>query len=79
MAVLLLDLSGHHEPLHTKIMATIEQVFHPQAFLLRPEMSKLEERVASYCQTRSAILRCDVRTFGGRKGSLGCSSGLILN
>jgi hypothetical protein len=79
MAVLLVDLAAHHESLHTKIMAAIEQVFHPHAFLLRPEMAKLEEQVVCYCQTRSAISRYDVRTFGGRNGSLGCRSGLILN
>ena len=79
MAVLLLELAAHHEPLHTKNMAAIEKVFHPQAFLLRPEISKLEERVASYCQARSATSRYDARTFGGRKGSLGSSRGRILN
>ena len=79
MAVPLLDLAAHHEPLHTEIMAAIELVFYSQAFLFGPETSKLEERVASYCQTRSAISRCDVRTFGGRKGSLGGSLGRIMN
>src|ERR1700693_2458159 len=79
MAVPLLDLAAHHEPLHTKNMASIEKGFHSQAFLLGPEMSKLEERVASNRQTRSAISRCDVRTSGGRKGSLGCSRRRILN
>ena len=34
MAVPLLDLAAHHEPLHTEIMAAIELVFHSQAFLL---------------------------------------------
>jgi hypothetical protein len=79
MADPLLDLASHHVPLHTEIMAAIELVFYSQAFLFGPETSKLEERVASYCQTRSAISRYDVRTFGGRKGSLGCSRGRILN
>lgn len=79
MAVPLLDLAAHHEPLHTEVMAVIEQVFHSQAFILAPEVSKLEERVASYCQTRSAISRYDVGTFGVRKGSLGGSRGWILN
>jgi phage host-nuclease inhibitor protein Gam len=79
MAVPLLDLAAHHEPLHTEIMAAIEQVFHSQAFILAPEVSKLEERVASYCQTRSAISRYDVGTFGVRKGFLGGSRVWILN
>ncbi|MBA5867379.1 MAG: aminotransferase class I/II-fold pyridoxal phosphate-dependent enzyme [Nitrospira sp. CR1.3] len=55
MAVPLLDLKAHHEPLHKEIMAAIEQVFKSQAFILGPEVTKLEERVAAYCQTRAAI------------------------
>lgn len=55
MAVPLLDLSAHHEPLHEEIMAAIEQTFRSQAFILGPEVGKLEERIASYCQTRFAI------------------------
>lgn len=55
MAVPLLDLAAHHEPLHKEIMRAIEQVVRSQAFILGPEVTKLEERVASYCQTRAAI------------------------
>jgi len=55
MAVPLLDLKAHHEPLRKEIMAVIEQVFASQAYILGPEVAKLEERIASYCQTRSAI------------------------
>jgi dTDP-4-amino-4,6-dideoxygalactose transaminase len=55
MAVPLLDLIAHHEPLRKDIMAAIERVFQSQAFILGPEVSKLEERIASYCQVRSAI------------------------
>jgi dTDP-4-amino-4,6-dideoxygalactose transaminase len=55
MPVPLLDLAAHHEPLRKEILAALEQVFHSQAFILGPEVTKLEERVASYCQTRSAI------------------------
>lgn len=55
MSVPLLDLAAHHEPLHKDIMAAIEGVFKSQAFILGAEVTKLEERVASYCQTRSAI------------------------
>lgn len=55
MAVPLLDLAAHHEPLHKEIMAAIEQVFKSQAFILGPDVTKLEERVAAYCQTRVAI------------------------
>lgn len=55
MGVPLLDLKAHHEPLHKEIMAALEQTFRSQAFILGPEVAKLEERVASYCQTRHGI------------------------
>src|SRR5215467_9940092 len=55
MGVPLLDLKAHHEPLHKEIMAALEQNFRSQAFILGPEVAKLEERVASYCQTRHGI------------------------
>jgi len=55
MGVPLLDLKAHHEPMHKEIMAAIEQTFRSQAFILGPEVGKLEERVASYCQTQFAI------------------------
>jgi dTDP-4-amino-4,6-dideoxygalactose transaminase len=55
MGVPLLDLKAHHEPLHKEVMAAIEQTFRSQAFILGPEVAKLEERVASYCQTQFAI------------------------
>ena len=55
MGVPLLDLKAHHEPLHKEIMAALEQVFRSQAFILGPEVGKLEERVAAYCQTKYGI------------------------
>lgn len=55
MGVPLLDLKAHHEPLHKEVMAAIEQTFRSQAFILGPEVPKLEERVASYCQTSHGI------------------------
>jgi dTDP-4-amino-4,6-dideoxygalactose transaminase len=55
MAVPLLDLKAHHEPLHKEIMAALEQAFRSQAFILGPDVAKLEERVASYSQTRYGI------------------------
>src|SRR5689334_1251256 len=55
MAVPLLDLKAHHEPLHREIMAALEQTFRSQAFILGPDVSKLEERVAVYCQTQYGI------------------------
>ncbi len=55
MGVPLLDLKAHHEPLHQEIMAAIEETFRSQAFILGPDVGKLEERVAVYCQTTYGI------------------------
>ncbi|MGZ8383171.1 MAG: DegT/DnrJ/EryC1/StrS family aminotransferase, partial [Nitrospira sp.] len=55
MGVPLLDLKAHHEPLHQEIMAALEQTFRSQAFILGPDVGKLEERVAAYCQTAYGI------------------------
>jgi dTDP-4-amino-4,6-dideoxygalactose transaminase len=55
MGVPLLDLKAHHEPLHKEIMAALEQTFRSQAFILGPEVAKLEERVAAYSQARYGI------------------------
>jgi len=55
MGVPLLDLKAHHEPLQKEIMATLEQTFRSQAFILGPEVGKLEERVAAYCQAKHGI------------------------
>ncbi len=55
MGVPLLDLKAHHEPLHQEIMAAVEQIFRSQAFILGPEVEKLEERVSAYCQATHGI------------------------
>ncbi len=55
MGVPLLDLKAHHDPLHQEIMAALEQTFRSQAFILGPDVGKLEERVAAYCQTTYGI------------------------
>lgn len=55
MGVPLLDLKAHHEPLYKEVMVAIEQTFRSQAFILGPEVSKLEERVSSYCQTSYGV------------------------
>jgi len=55
MGVSLLDLKAHHEPIHKEIVAALEQTFRSQAFILGPEVSKLEERVAAYCQSKHGI------------------------
>lgn len=55
MGVPLLDLKAHHEPLQEEIMAALEHTFRSNMFILGPEVGKLEERVASYCQARYGI------------------------
>ena len=55
MGVPLLDLKAHHEPLHKEIMAVLEQTFRSQAFIMGPEVGKLEERVAAYCQAEYGV------------------------
>ena len=55
MGVPLLDLKAHHEPLHQEIVAAVEQTFRSQAFILGPEVGKLEERIAAYCQVKHGI------------------------
>ncbi len=55
MGVPLLDLKAHHEPLHQEIMAALEQTFETQRFILGPDVEKLEERVATYCQAKYGV------------------------
>ena len=55
MGVPLLDLKAHHEPLHKEVMEALEQVFRSQAFILGPDVGRLEERVAAYCKTKCGI------------------------
>jgi len=55
MIVPLLDLNAQHEPLYKEIMAAIEQTVRSQAFILGPDVTKLEERIASYCRSQFAI------------------------
>jgi dTDP-4-amino-4,6-dideoxygalactose transaminase len=55
MGVPLLDLKAHHEPLREEILAVLEQTFRSNAFILGPDVEKLEERVATYCQAKYGI------------------------
>ena len=55
MAVPLLDLNAHHEPLRQEILAALEKTFRSNAFILGPDVGKLEERVAAYCQAMYGI------------------------
>src|SRR5262245_38176522 len=55
MTIPLLDLDAQHQPLHQELMSAIEQTLRSQAFILGPDVTKLEERIASYCRTQFAI------------------------
>ena len=55
MGVPLLDLKAHHEPIHKEVMAALERAFTSQAFILGPDVSTLEKRVAAYCETKNGI------------------------
>ena len=55
MKVPLLDLKSQNEPIQKEILEAIEQVIRRQAFILGPEVKKLEERIASYCHSRFAV------------------------
>jgi dTDP-4-amino-4,6-dideoxygalactose transaminase len=55
MTIPLLDLNAQHGPLHKEIMAAIEDTLRSQAFILGPQVTKLEERIAAYSQARHAI------------------------
>ena len=55
MNVPLLDLQAHHKPMRREIMAALEQAFDSQAFILGPEVNKLEDRISTYCQTYFGI------------------------
>lgn len=55
MGVPLLDLKAHHEPLQQEILVALEQIFKSQAFILGPDVGRLEERVAAYCQSQYGV------------------------
>ncbi|OYT18343.1 MAG: transcriptional regulator [Nitrospira sp. UW-LDO-01] len=55
MGVPLLDLKVHHEPLQQEIMVVLEQIFKSQTFILGPEVGRLEERIAAYCQSQYGV------------------------
>lgn len=55
MKVPLLDLKAQHDPIQKEILQALEQVIQSQAYILGPDVKKLEERVASYCQTQFGI------------------------
>ncbi len=55
MTIPILDLHAHHKPLKQEILRAMERVLDSNTFILGPEVQKLEERVAAYCQTAHGI------------------------
>jgi dTDP-4-amino-4,6-dideoxygalactose transaminase len=55
MKVPLLDLKAQHDPIQNEIEDAIRQVIQSQTFILGPEVQKLEERLAHYCQAPYAL------------------------
>ncbi|MCP9450994.1 MAG: DegT/DnrJ/EryC1/StrS family aminotransferase [Nitrospira sp.] len=55
MAVPLLDLKAHHEPIREEILSALRQTFASNQFILGPDVGKLEERVAAYCHAQHGI------------------------
>ncbi|MFQ5597673.1 MAG: DegT/DnrJ/EryC1/StrS family aminotransferase [Nitrospiria bacterium] len=55
MKVPLLDLHAHHAPIKDEIFKVFESVFQSQAYILGPEVAKLEASIAAYCGVDHAI------------------------
>jgi len=51
----LLDLAAAHLPLLDEMVEALRQVCRSGAFVLGPEVTKLEQRIAEYCQVKHAI------------------------
>lgn len=54
-SVPLLDISRQNKPLEDKIMPAIESVCRSGQFVLGPEVTRLEQRIAEYCDTKFGI------------------------
>ena len=55
MKIPLLDLKAVHAPIRMEILSAIERVIESNTFILGPEVQTLENRIASYCNTKFAI------------------------
>jgi dTDP-4-amino-4,6-dideoxygalactose transaminase len=51
----LIDLNKQNDPLRSEILEALENVIRSKAFILGPEVEKLEERIAAYCRARFAV------------------------
>ena len=55
MNVPLLDLSHQHQPIQEDIQSAISRVVNSNAFILGPDVGKLEQQIAEYCGVDFAI------------------------
>ena len=55
MKVPLLDLKAQYHTIRDEVLAATRELYETQRFILGPEVEKLEERVARYCQTEYAV------------------------
>jgi dTDP-4-amino-4,6-dideoxygalactose transaminase len=49
------DLAVQFKSIETEIKSALEEVFQTQQFIMGPNVQRLEEAIAQYCQTRYAI------------------------
>ena len=55
MKVPLLDLKAQYNTIRDDVLAATRELYETQRFILGPEVEKLEERIARYCQTEYAV------------------------
>lgn len=55
MNVPLLDLKAQYRTIKDEVLATTQELYETQRFILGPEVEKLEEQVARYCRAEYAV------------------------
>jgi len=55
MKVPLIDLRAQHASIRESVREAVDRVFESQHFVMGSEVAALEDEIASYCQTRTAI------------------------
>ncbi|MCK4727366.1 MAG: DegT/DnrJ/EryC1/StrS family aminotransferase [Desulfobacterales bacterium] len=55
MKVPLLDLKAQYQTIKDEVLVATRKLYETQRFILRPEVEKLEERIAQYCHTEYAL------------------------
>jgi dTDP-4-amino-4,6-dideoxygalactose transaminase len=55
MKVPMLDVRAHHRPMEAELLSALKSVMDSGAYIMGPEVGRLEDRVAEYLGTRHAI------------------------